>query len=406
MPPLDSATSPPVYLLGGLESALSVTRSLSRRGVEVHASGSPVSPVRFSRHRSSFHIADGDLDSVWSGWLSAMPRGGLVFPCEDEALEFVARHRRLLEEAGLRVLYADDAAVLAMLDKDRTYAIARDAGVAAPETVRVQLPDDLDAAMGRIGFPCALKPTHIHEFSRHFRSKAMVVNDERELRQAFEQTRSAGVDMILTEIIPGEEHRYCSYFTWIDENGEFLFDFTKRKLRQYPVGFGGGTYHLTEWADDVAETGRQFLRAAGVRGLGNVEFKRDPRDDRLKLIECNARFTAGNEIVLRAGVDIGWIAYARMTDRPIGEIPRGRDGVHMWYPLRDTLACLELRRRGQMTGREWARSLAARQTFPIWSVTDPAPSLVELALTPSRVVRKLRRRQAGDRTSPRDLVTP
>ena len=50
--------------------------------------------------------------------------------------------------------------------------------------------------------------------------------------------------------------------------------------------------------------------------------------------------------------------------------------------------------------------IAARQTFPLWSVTDPAPSLVELALTPSRVVRKLRRRQAADRTSPRDLVTP
>ena len=130
----------------------------------------------------------------------------------------------------------------------------------------------------RIGFPCALKPTHIHEFSRHFRLKAMVVDDEPELREAFARDARAGVDMILTEIIPGEEHRYCSYFTWIDEDGEFLFDFTKRKLRQYPVGFGGGTYHLTEWADDVAETGRRFLRAAGVRGLANVEFKRDPRD--------------------------------------------------------------------------------------------------------------------------------
>jgi predicted ATP-grasp superfamily ATP-dependent carboligase len=234
----------------------------------------------------------------------------------------------------------------------------------------------------------------------------MVVHNEPELREAFAETRRAGVDMIVTEIIPGEEHRYCSYFTWIDEDGEFLFDFTKRKLRQYPVGFGGGTYHLTEWADDVAETGRRFLRAAGVRGLANVEFKRDPRDHRLKLIESNVRFTAGNEIVLRAGVDIGWIAYARMTGRPVAEIGRGREGVHMWYPLRDTLACLELRRRGQLTGREWARSLAARQTFPIWSATDPAPSLVELALTPSRVVRKLRRRQAADRPNSRDLVAP
>jgi predicted ATP-grasp superfamily ATP-dependent carboligase len=220
----------------------------------------------------------------------------------------------------------------------------------------------------------------------------MVVNGELELREAFAQTRSAGVDMILTEIIPGEEHRYCSYFTWIDEDGEFLFDFTKRKLRQYPVGFGGGTYHLTEWADDVAEAGRRLLRAAGVRGLGNVEFKRDPRDGALKLIECNVRFTGGNEIVRRAGVDLAWIAYCRMTGREVRGIGRGRDGVRMWYPLQDALALVEARRAGELTVGAWLRSLAHPQTFPIWSPTDPMPTLAGLASIPGRAVEQMRRR--------------
>jgi D-aspartate ligase len=390
-----TTTQPPVFLIGGLENALSVARSLWRRGVEVHASGAADSPVRLSRSRRSFHPVDGDLDAAWLDWLGGRPEGALVFPCADESMEFVAHHRATLEDAGLVVLEADDDAVLAMLDKDRTYAIARAAGVAAPDTVRVVTADDLESAIQGIGFPCALKPIHTHEFSRHFRAKVMVAHDEATLRSAFAATQEAGLSMILTEIIPGGEERYCSYFTWIDPDGSFLFDFTKRKLRQYPVGFGGGTYHLTEWADDVAETGRRFLSAAGVRGLGNVEFKRDPRDGSLKLIECNARFTAGNEIVRRAGVDIAWIAYARMTGQPLPPIRRGRDGVYMWYPLKDTLAFLELRRRGETATLDWVRGLAHRQTFPIWSASDPMPSLAELARVPARVVRKLRRRSTS-----------
>ena len=386
-----AVSTPPVYLLGGLENALSVARSLHARGVEVHAAASGDSPVRFSRRRRSFTIVEGDLDAGWEAWLSGVASPGLVFPCSDEALEFVAERRGALAEDGLAALDADDEAVLTMLDKEQTYALARRIGLGAPKTRLVEGWEELDDAIADIGFPSALKPIHTHEFRRHFRGKVMRVNDEAELRAAFAATRAAGLSMILTEVIPGGEERYCSYFTWVDDDGSVLFDFTKRKLRQYPVGFGGGTYHLTEWAEDVAEAGRRLVTAAGVRGLGNVEFKRDARDGSLKLIECNVRFTGGNEIVRRAGIDLAWIAYCRMTGRAVGPISRGRDGVRMWYPVQDALAFFDLRRAGEMTLSGWLRSLAHRQTFPIWSATDPLPSLVGLATIPGRAMSKLRR---------------
>jgi D-aspartate ligase len=395
---LSVAESPPVYVLGGLENALSVARSLHARGVEVHAASSANSPVRYSRRRRSFQVVEGDVAAGWLEWLARADRPGLVFPCSDEALEMVAHHRGALANRGLTALEANDAAVLAMLDKDRTYEIARRAGIGAPRTRLLTDWEALPAAIEEIGFPAALKPTHIHEFRKHFREKVFRVSDETELRSAFAATHELGLSMILTEVIPGSEDRYCSYFTWIDPDGSFLFDFTKRKLRQYPVGFGGGTYHLTEWADDVADAGRRMLEAAGVRGLGNVEFKRDARDGALKLIECNIRFTAGNEIVLRAGVDVAWIAYSRMTGREIPAVGRGRDGVRMWYPLQDTLAFMESRRVGMLTLRSWLASLAHRQTFPIWSATDPLPTLARLPSIPGRAARKLRRR--GSRVDP------
>jgi predicted ATP-grasp superfamily ATP-dependent carboligase len=390
-----TAVRPPVVLLGGIENSISVARSLGRRGVEVHGLGEPGSIVRHSRYCRSYRGFTGDLVAGWLGWLlSEAPKGMLVLPCCDEGMELVAKHRAALAERGLVAIEADDKALLDALDKQRTYELARAAGIGAPRTAVLSGWDDLERAYEEIGVPCALKPVHIHEYRRHFRGKVVVIDDLASLREAFRRPHELGLDMILTEIIPGSEDRYCSYFTYLVEDGKPLFHFTKRKLRQYPVGFGGGTYHLTEWADDVAEAGLGVLRALGVRGLGNVEFKRDPRDGRLKVIECNARFTAGNEIVRLAGVDIAELVYARMTGQPLPQIGRGRDGVRMLYPAKDTLAFLQARRNGQLTTAAWLRSLLHPQTFPVWTLRDPLPSLAEATSVPRRALRKARSRRA------------
>ena len=79
----------------------------------------------------------------------------------------------------------------------------------------------------------------------------------------------------------------------------------------------------------MRELGLAFLRGAGVRGLANVEFKRDERDGRLKLIECNYRFTAPNEQFRRAGMDLA-LFVVQPAGRPPGtarrRLPRRRAG--------------------------------------------------------------------------------
>ena len=60
--------------------------------------------------------------------------------------------------------------------------------------------------------------------------------------------------------------------------------------RVYPVTSGPGCHHITDWIPELREPALRLFRQAGLRGLANVEFKRDDRDGQLKLIECNARF--------------------------------------------------------------------------------------------------------------------
>jgi D-aspartate ligase len=391
----------PAVILGGAANALSVARSLGAAGVEVFALGDDTSSVRFSRHCDHFvDLGGDDPQGRWLDWLADGPAGAVVLPCGDDGVELVARHRPWLEAHGYRCAEADDSVLLAMLDKARTYELARDAGIPTPRTIVLASERDLEEAAETFAFPWALKPLQIHVFAHHFRRKAIVVRDRAAMEAAFERTHALGLRMLATEIIPGPEDQYVSYYSYLDEHGTPLLHFTKRKLRQYPIGFGGGTYHVTEWNPEAAELGLQFFQAVGLRGIGNVEFKRDARDGILKLMECNPRFTAANEQVNRAGIDLALLSYNRVVGAPLPRVDGFREGVRLWLPLEDLLAYRSYARTGELELGEWLRSLLHRQHFPVLRWSDPLPTLVGLWRILSRAWRRVQRTSGTETSDP------
>jgi D-aspartate ligase len=381
-------------LLGGEIIAVSAARSLSSAGVRVHALGHPIDPVRRSRHCAEF-VDVGAREGVqerYLGWLEEHgPRGAVVMPCDDDGIALIARQRARLESAGFRPVEANDEAWLAMLDKERTYEICRRIGVPCPRTATVATRDEARRASEEFSYPCALKPRESHVFAAHFGilAKAVVVHGPDELVRAFEETAELGISMLVTEIIPGADDRLCSYYSYLDEEGRPLYHFTKRKLRQWPPGFGLGCYQMTTWEPDVAEMGLRFFQGAGLRGIANVEFKRDARDGALRLIECNARLTAANEQLRLAGLDVALLAYSRVTRTPGPELRSYRIGVPLWHPVEDVRALLALRGRGELGLGEWARTLRRRQRFPLFRLDDPMPMVVSLSVRARRLARKL-----------------
>jgi D-aspartate ligase len=373
------SVGPPAVILGGTVAALSVARSLWQAGVPVYVLDRRDSPARVSRQRTGFvDVSGSDAQGRMLDWLQQAPAGAVVLAAGDDGLELIARHRAELVELGLRPMEADDEVLLAMLDKERTYELAARGGIATPRTIPLGAAADLESVAAELDFPCVLKPTHSHLFQNRASSgaKALVVGSAAELRQEFERLEALGVEMLATEVICGPSDEFVSYYSYIDEDGTPLLRFTKRKLRQHPPGFGIGTYHATTHDPEVAALGRRFFEVVGLRGLGNVEFKRDGRDGQLKLIECNARFTASNELIRRSGVDLALFCYNRLTGRSAPPVDVYRDDMRLWEPVNDTLAFLAYRRRGELTFSGWLRSLAYRQCFPAARLSDPLPAVV------------------------------
>lgn len=191
--------------------------------------------------------------------------------------------------------------------------------------------------------------------------------------RAYDLFTAHGLGVIATEMIPQTIAGYNSYTTYIDRNGEPLFNFTKRKLRQYPALYGLGTYHVSDWSEDVATEGRKFLKGAGLRGVGNVEFMRDPRDGQLKFIECNARFMATIQNMVDSGINLPLIAYHQTLGAGPPVLNGYRKGVHLIRVLADIQSFRDMRRHGTMTFGQWVRSLLHPQKFLYFRWNDPLP---------------------------------
>ncbi|HLA83923.1 MAG TPA: hypothetical protein VJL29_03940 [Thermoguttaceae bacterium] len=386
------ASPPPVVILGGGTNALSIARSLGRRGAAVWAINFANEAVCRSRYARRVPLADGpDPAAVWTEFLlsrrSDHLRGAVLLAACDDGLKIIAENRAALDEKFL----LDDSnpeAQLCMLDKLSTYRAATAAGVPTPRFWTAESMADLEAARDELVYPLIVKPRLSHLFERRFGAKFVVVRSFDELLAAFQNVHDADISVMLVEQIPGPDDRLCSYYTYLDEWGNPLFHFTKRIVRRYPVGMGAACYHVTDAIPELHELGLRLFRHVGLRGLANVEFKRDERDGRLKLIECNARFTAANCLVERAGYDLARLVYNRIVGLPQPRLTGFRTGLRLWYPIEDFHAFRQMRRQGMLSFPRWLASLLHRQTLPYFSWRDPMPTIVGQL---RRLRRKLKR---------------
>ena len=234
---------------------------------------------------------------------------------------------------------------------------------------------DPDPEPVEIDFPCALKPLHSHLFAQRFgaANKLLVATDRRELREGLSRMQAVGLEMAVTEIIPGPETELRSHCGYLGEGGEPLTQFTFSKIRQFPTHFGLGCYVVSDWDEDVIEAGLRFLHGVGLRGLFHVEFKRDRRDGQLKLLECNHRFTIE---AMFSPVDLPLLAYNRVVGRQPPPARAYERGIHLWSPANDVRALRSYRRQGELSLRGWLRSLLRRRRrFHAFEWSDPMPSL-------------------------------
>jgi D-aspartate ligase len=376
-----SAKLPPALIVGGDHGCLSIVRSLGAAGIPVYVVNHPQAEVRYSRFCKWIDLPESNAigTEVWAEYLlgreSNHLRGAVLLAASDEAIELIAEHRQPLSEKFTLDLSNPDAQ-LCMLDKLCTYRAAQAAGVPTPKFWETNTREQIVKLEHELVFPLILKPVLGHKFSRKFIGHYTVAYNLNELLSAFDTVCGAGIPTFLVEMIPGPDDKLCSYYTYLDENGNNLIDFTKRVIRRYPMNIGGATYHITDYVPDIQELALALFRQVGLRGVANVEFKLDERDGKLKLIECNARFTAADCLLVASGFNFPLFVYNRLTDRAHVGPSSHRVGMRLWNPVGDFVAYRQLNKMGLLTFRAWIRSIMHPQIFPVFRWNDPLPAVI------------------------------
>jgi len=383
--------STPVILLGGGASTLAVARNLGRLGVPIIASGRSGCQAMHSRYcKKALPVPSGkSAHEYWSDLLlsnrSPELDGSVVFVGCDESLEFVEANHDALKA---RYVVEDFVPELrrAMLDKQETLALARQVGVPTPNFWPIRSDSDVLAIRDEIRFPVMVKPLDSRAFMEDFDRKLFIIEDDfDEVIEKVALSRSRGHEVMVIEMIPGPDDLLSSYYTYRTPDGERLYDYTKSVIRRWPVCRGGGTFHQSERLPETAALGWKLFDGIDWRGIANVEFKRDTRDGQLKLIEVNARFTAGHRLVTAAGAPIDVMIYCYLTGQPGPSFDGYSEKLRLWDPVRDFLAFRQLNKQGQLSFRDWFRSILAQKVvLPYFSFADPGPGIAELWATVRR----------------------
>jgi predicted ATP-grasp superfamily ATP-dependent carboligase len=373
--------STPVLILGGRENALSLARSYGRLGITVRICGSKSCWGIYSRFCSkAYRIPDDrNSDAFWSTLLLEEQHpeleNSLLIAGNDDAILFVANNRPQLEQNY--ILPPGNAELeLKLLDKEATLELARQVGVPAPNHWRISCLEDLDRIRDEIAFPVILKPLLSHRFFNVFKKKLFAIeNSFDELVEKAQLAWSHGLEVMVVELIPGPDSALSSYYTFTDSTGACLFNMTKSVVRRYPVNYGGTCLHLMDWLPETEEMGKRFFRGIGFTGFASIEFKRDPRDNQLKVIEVNGRFTAPQELLTQAGARIDLVYYCACTDQSVPDTSGHNTQLKMWKSPQDFLAFLQLRRSGQITLWQWLKSVYPfNHVSCLNQLSDPIPT--------------------------------
>ena len=301
-----------------LGSAISVIRSLGRRGDRVIAassvSGAPGFRSRFVRGRLRHAPAASDPAAFVERVASAVERWrvDLVVPVSDEHVIPLVAARDRLAELGARLAAADDVALEATRDKARTVELATELGIPVPETAVVSTLSAGLGAAARLGWPVVVKP----RFSRATRPDGATValevtyaHDADELAERLAPRLALG-DVLIQRFHPGEGHGV----ELLLEAGRPLAAFQHRRLREVPVTGGASAYR--ESVDlDPALLGHAsaLMGALGWTGLAMVEFRVGPEGP--VLLEVNGRIWGSMPLAVKSGMDFP----ARLAALLLGE---------------------------------------------------------------------------------------
>ena len=380
---LHSADQAVAVVLGLSPTGLYVVRELGRAGIPVVGVSAELQCGGWSRYlQGSIREPSEDLRlAKLMRFGEEASRQSVLIAASDQDIDFVIRHAKSLSQYfKIQASYLDGVAER-LMTKSSLYQLSSKFGIPTPRYVEVDR-DEIQLRMNDLTYPCLIKPSRIDAVKREMAGRKLwILRTPSELLDLESSLPVGDTTWILQELIPGPESEITLYASHFDADGEPRQAITCRKLRQFPPGFGSASLVRSKLETETRSVSEAFLKHVGYRGIVATEFKRDPRDGKLKLIEINPRPSLWFSVTSAARKSISLAAYRDMSGlTPLNEECQ-TDDVEWRYGPKDMYSNIFYRwSKTFPLPRPDLDSLAApaRRVYPVLAPDDPLPALEEV----------------------------
>lgn len=373
-------------MIGGDYQGLGIVRSLGRKGIPVCVIDDEHSIARYSRYtRHHVHVKElrdevRTVDQLMEIGRRFGLKGWVLFPTREETVAALSRHRDRLA-SFFRVPTPAWECVQWAWDKRNTYKLAKQLDIPTPATWYIESREELLDL--ELKFPVALKPAIKEHFVYATKAKAWRADNLPQLLSLYDRAAAqvGGGEVMIQDVVPGDgshQFAYCALF----RDGISVAKMHVCRRRQHPSEFGrASTYVETVEMPELEALAEKFLRAISFYGLVEVEFKLDPRDGLLKLLDVNARTWGYHTVGRAAGVDYPWLLFADQLGQKV-ENCCGTPGIRWVRLATDVPTAISEFFRGRLHIGRYLNSLRLAHTESVFSADDPAPGVMELGLLP------------------------
>jgi predicted ATP-grasp superfamily ATP-dependent carboligase len=151
-------------------------------------------------------------------------------------------------------------------------------------------------------FPVVVKPafSKIEDGERIISAGVMYAANQGELSRLYETKPELRYPSLIQELIVGEG---TGLFTLFDHDRHLALFSHRRLLEKPPLGGVSVLSESVSLDDEMVDAAGKLLSEVQWPGIAMVEFKRDIRDGRAKLMEINGRFWGSLQLAVSSGVD-------------------------------------------------------------------------------------------------------
>lgn len=373
-------------IIEGHIQGLSNTRSLGEKGIPVYVVDKNNCVARYSKYCRKFFICPDYNSREFIEFLIHLAikeniRDWILVPSNDHAVYAIAKYKSELDEY-FKTSYNELTVIENIYDKSKLMSIAKACGIPVPETYYFK---DLNQIIhGNIKFPVLIKGRIGLTFYKSMGKKAFIAQDEIQLMGKLDRIKEVvEFDKILVqELIPFDGSNKTISFTAFCENGEIKTYWMGEKIREHPVRFGTATFARSIYEGKCFSQSVTLLKELNYNGICEVEYIRDPRDDRYKLIEINARSWLWTGLAKACGIDYAYLLHNSLLSRENTYPSKFAVDIKWINWFTDIPYSIISILRNKMGIREYFKSLRGDKIDAIWCSGDKKPFLSYLFLLP------------------------